>query len=125
MLAPFAEAELRRDGHGPTGGGDDGKQDERQTRCPNAKLDAQSQLLTTLRPMSLDALAMSQVRRHRTAKTPYWDPRKAGHLLALADHLGLVRQPAPEPLPPIDPDDIHPGLLDCHPPGMAFQLPPA
>jgi superfamily II DNA or RNA helicase len=32
---------------------------------------------------------------------------KASQLLALADHLGLIRQPAPEPLPPIDPDDIH------------------
>lgn len=32
---------------------------------------------------------------------------RASHLLALADHLGLIRQPAPEPLPPIDLDDIH------------------
>lgn len=32
---------------------------------------------------------------------------KADRLLALADHLGLVDQPAPRPLPPIDPDDIH------------------
>ena len=32
---------------------------------------------------------------------------KASRLLTLADHLGLIRQAAPEPLPPIDPDDIH------------------
>jgi len=32
---------------------------------------------------------------------------KATQLLALADHLGLVRQSAPQPLPPIDLDDIH------------------
>jgi hypothetical protein len=32
---------------------------------------------------------------------------KASQLLALADHLGLVRQPVPQPLPPIDLDDIH------------------
>jgi len=31
----------------------------------------------------------------------------ASRLLALADHLGLVRQPAPEPLASIDPEDIH------------------
>ena len=35
------------------------------------------------------------------------DPDKASQLLELADHLGLVRQPAPQPLPPIEPDDIH------------------
>jgi hypothetical protein len=35
------------------------------------------------------------------------DREKASQLLALADHLGLARQPAPEPLPPINPDDIH------------------
>jgi len=34
-------------------------------------------------------------------------PEKASQLLALADQLGLVRQPAPEPLPAIEPDDIH------------------
>ena len=28
---------------------------------------------------------------------------KASQLLALADHLGLVRQPSPQPLPAIDP----------------------
>jgi hypothetical protein len=33
--------------------------------------------------------------------------KKATQLLALADHLGLVRQPAPQPLPPIDSDDVH------------------
>ena len=27
--------------------------------------------------------------------------------LLLADHLGLIRHPAPQPLPPIDYDDIH------------------
>jgi superfamily II DNA or RNA helicase len=32
---------------------------------------------------------------------------KATRLLELADHLGLVRQPAPQPLPPIDPEDVH------------------
>jgi hypothetical protein len=32
---------------------------------------------------------------------------KASQLLALSNHLGLARQPAPEPLPPIDADDIH------------------
>ncbi len=32
---------------------------------------------------------------------------KASELLVLADHLGLARQPAPQPLPPIDLDDIH------------------
>jgi hypothetical protein len=32
---------------------------------------------------------------------------KATRLLAVADHLGLVRQPAPQPLPSIDLDDIH------------------
>ena len=32
---------------------------------------------------------------------------KASGLLTLADHLGLIRQAAPEPLPPIDLDDIH------------------
>jgi hypothetical protein len=32
---------------------------------------------------------------------------KASELLVFADHLGLVRQPAPQPLPPIDLDDIH------------------
>ena len=40
------------------------------------------------------------------------DPRsltrqKADQLLTLADHLGLVQQPAPRPLPQIEPDDIH------------------
>jgi hypothetical protein len=29
------------------------------------------------------------------------------HLLTLADRLGLVQQPAPQPLPQIEPDDIH------------------
>jgi hypothetical protein len=29
---------------------------------------------------------------------------KASQLLALADRLGLIRQPAPQPLPPIDLD---------------------
>ena len=38
---------------------------------------------------------------------------KASQLLALADRLGLARQPAPQPLPPIEPDDIPPpDLLD-------------
>jgi len=32
---------------------------------------------------------------------------KPDRLLALADNIGLVRQAAPEPLPPIDDDDIH------------------
>jgi superfamily II DNA or RNA helicase len=32
---------------------------------------------------------------------------KAERLLLLADRLGLARQPVPEPLPPIDDDDIH------------------
>lgn len=32
---------------------------------------------------------------------------KASRLLTLADHLGLIRQAAPEPLPPIDHYDIH------------------
>lgn len=32
---------------------------------------------------------------------------KAHRLLSLADHLGLVQQSAPEPLPAIEPDDIH------------------
>jgi superfamily II DNA or RNA helicase len=36
------------------------------------------------------------------------DRDKVGQLLALADHLGLVRQPSPQPLPAIDPGDIHP-----------------
>jgi superfamily II DNA or RNA helicase len=35
------------------------------------------------------------------------DRDKASQLLMLADHLGLVRQPVPQPLPPIDLDDIH------------------
>ncbi len=35
------------------------------------------------------------------------DRVKADRLLTLADNLGLVRQPAPEPLPPIEPDDVH------------------
>ena len=32
---------------------------------------------------------------------------KISQLIELADHLGLVRQPAPQPLPPIDLNDIH------------------
>jgi superfamily II DNA or RNA helicase len=32
---------------------------------------------------------------------------KSDQLLALANNLGLIRQAAPEPLPPIDEDDIH------------------
>jgi hypothetical protein len=32
---------------------------------------------------------------------------KVTRLLTLADHLGLIPQVAPEPLPPIDHDDIH------------------
>ncbi|MFJ4599630.1 hypothetical protein [Streptomyces griseoluteus] len=32
---------------------------------------------------------------------------KVNRLLALADHLGLVKQPSPEPLPEITSDDIH------------------
>jgi superfamily II DNA or RNA helicase len=35
------------------------------------------------------------------------DRQKADQLLTLADHLGLVQQPAPQPLPQIEPDDIH------------------
>jgi hypothetical protein len=35
------------------------------------------------------------------------DRDKASQLLTLADHLGLVRQPTPQPLPAIDSDDIH------------------
>lgn len=35
------------------------------------------------------------------------DRQKADRLLSLADHLGLAIQPAPQPLPQIDPDDIH------------------
>ena len=35
------------------------------------------------------------------------DRQKADQLLSLADHLGLVVQPAPQPLPQIDPDDVH------------------
>lgn len=31
----------------------------------------------------------------------------ADGLLMFADHLGLVQQPAPQPLPQIEPDDIH------------------
>ena len=48
---------------------------------------------------------------------------KAGHLLALADHLGLVRQPAPQPLPPIDPDDIHLICWTVILPAWPVQLP--
>lgn len=33
--------------------------------------------------------------------------QKADQLLSLADHLGLVEQPAPQPLAPIEADDIH------------------
>jgi hypothetical protein len=32
---------------------------------------------------------------------------KITQLVSLADQLGLIQQPAPEPLPPITPDDIH------------------
>jgi hypothetical protein len=35
------------------------------------------------------------------------DRGKADHLLELADNLGLVQQPAPQPLPPIEQGDIH------------------
>ncbi len=35
------------------------------------------------------------------------DHAKPDRLLALANDLGLVRQAAPAPLPPIDDDDIH------------------
>jgi hypothetical protein len=35
------------------------------------------------------------------------DRQKADELLSLADHLGLVVQPAPQPLPQIEPDDVH------------------
>lgn len=35
------------------------------------------------------------------------DRTKVTQLLTAADQLGLIRQPAPEPLPPITPDDIH------------------
>ena len=35
------------------------------------------------------------------------DRQKADQLLTLADHLGLVQQPAPQPLPQIEPDDVH------------------
>jgi hypothetical protein len=34
------------------------------------------------------------------------DTDKASQLLLLADHLGLIRQPVPQPLPPIDLEDI-------------------
>ncbi len=35
------------------------------------------------------------------------DSQKADQLFTLADHLGLVQQPAPRPLPQIEPDDIY------------------
>jgi hypothetical protein len=35
------------------------------------------------------------------------DRDKVSRLAGLADHLGLVKQPMPEPLPPISLDDVH------------------
>jgi hypothetical protein len=51
---------------------------------------------------------------------------KAERLLDTADQLGLTRQPAPDPLPPIADDDIHlicwtailPAAVRNHPDGM-------
>jgi len=50
---------------------------------------------------------------------------KAGQLLVLADHLGLIRQPAPQPLPPIDPDDIDLICWTVILPAWPVQLPTA